>query len=147
MLRKLLGALLGLCLSGTAALAVPIFDGTIVFTAAAGNCASTGQSFSAIYRPQIAASDQNSGLIIGLYRSGVGFARTNDGQFSGAGSFAGVILTAVATTINRVGSFNVTQSPATVALGTQFVTLTANFTPTVGCKYVFKGSFVRRPGT
>jgi len=148
MLRKTLGAFLALGVSCAAsvATAVPIFDGTVTYIA--GNtCGVAGASYSAIYRPQIGAAADESTLILFLYRSGVGFSRPTDGQFDGAGSFAMFFVTPSATLVNRVGSFQATQIPASIVAGTQTINITATFDPTAGCTFKFKGVFVRRAGT
>jgi hypothetical protein len=147
MIRKLLGAVLAIGMT-TAAHAVPIYDGILTFTnPAANNCGVPGTAFQAIYRPQINPADPNSGLIIFQYRGGVGFQRATDGQFSGAGAFAGVRLLPTAAVIETQGTFTLTQAPATAIASTPRITLTGRFTPTVGCVYVFTASFIKRPGT
>jgi hypothetical protein len=146
MLGKILGALLILGLSTTASMAVPIFDGTVTYTSGA-TCDAVGTSWPAIYRPQIGTTAAESGLIINSYRSGFGFVRGNDGQFNGTGPFALVYVTPFATLVNRVGTFHLTQNPATVGNSTQQITLSGDFTSTSGCKHVFKSIFLRRPGT
>lgn len=149
MFRKLLIALAGVCVSAVASSAA-VFDGTFAFTSATNNCGANGLSYTAIYRPQVTASEQKSGLVVGLYRQGVGFSRTTNGQFSGAGTFAGVVLTPLATVVQLGGTFSITQVPATITAATQAVTLTGTFTPTTPpniCRYAFKATFLRRPGT
>ena len=137
----------GLSCAASVATAVPIFDGTVTFISGS-TCGPAGASYSAIYRPQIVAADAKSGLVISLYRAGVGFTLPGNGQFNGAGPFVMFYVTPLATLVNRTGSFAATQVPATVVAGTQTVSLTsATFDPTTGCTYKFKGAFLRRPGT
>jgi len=146
MLRKLFGAAFALAFSTAGALAIPVFDGTMAFVAGSNNCGSAGQTFPAIYRPQ-QGTGTKSGLIFFLYRSGAGFTRATNGQFNGAGAFAGVLVTANATVAQRTGTFNITQVPANVTAATQEVTLDGTFTPSDGCRFIFKATFLRRPGT
>jgi hypothetical protein len=147
MLRKILGAVLAIGLSSTAAMAVPIFDGTVTYTGTgANNCYVAGASYSAIYRPQIGAASK-SGLVISTYRSGWGFTLPTSGQFNGTGSFVLVYVTQLATLVNRVGTFHLVQTPAAVTNATSSIQLSGDFTPTTGCKHVFKAVFIKRPGT
>lgn len=147
MFRTALGSIVALGLSMTAALAEPIFDGTVTFSSATNNCGVAGASYQAIYRPQIGSTARNSGLVIFQYRSGVGLERVTDGQFNGSGTFAGVRLNSSAFATEIAGTFTATQTPALVGTGTQTIVLSGAFTPTTGCRFVFKSVFLRRAGT
>jgi hypothetical protein len=149
MLRKILGAVTALGLIGAASVAgaVPIFDGTVSYLEGT-TCQTPGVSYPAIYRPQIGASASKSGLVLSLYRSGVGFTLPVDGQFDGNGAFGAVYVTSEATVIERTGTFSAEQIPALVKANTQTIILTATFDPSGnGCTFKFKGVFVRRAGT
>jgi hypothetical protein len=153
MLRKFFGAALVLALSSASSMAVtyPTFDGIFTFVAPpAGtqNCSGAGNAYPAVYRPQVNSAHPKTGLVVIEFRSGVGFTLPVDGQFNGANQdFIGVQLTNSATVQNKAGKFTITQVPATVLQTTQTVTLNGSFVPAVGCRYVFKATFLRRPGT
>src|SRR5215208_4356873 len=118
MLRTLLVGLLALW-GISAAQAFAIFDGTFAFTAAANNCGNAGQSFTAIYRPQLAVSEPESAIVVGLYRSGIGFSRTTNGQFDGSGNFAGILLSSNALVADRIGAYDIVQTPVSIKASTQ----------------------------
>lgn len=147
MFRLVLGGAFAVLLSCAPSLAEPIFDGTVTFADATNNCGPTGAAYPAIYRPQISSAEPKTGLVIFQYRSGAGFQRATNGQFNGSGVFAGIRLTSSAKTGEISGSFALAQAPATVTTATQSIILSGSFTPTTGCRFVFKSVFLRRPGT
>jgi len=151
MLRHILGTALAIGLLGAASVAsaVPIFDGTVTYLSTTGaTCSTAGNSFTAIYRPQIGSTAPKSGLVWQLYRAGVGFTMAGNGQFNGTGiPFGTYTLTQQATIVQRTGIFTGTQTPASATGATQVIQLNGDFVPSAGCHHRVRGVFIRRPGT
>ena len=149
MVRKLLGALvaMGVSCAASAGMAFPIFDGTVTYQTATNACSPAGNSFNAIYRPQIGTTAPKTGLVISQYRSGFGVQLTGNGQLSGAGTAGAFTITQTAALVQNVASFSFTQSPAAVVATTQQITLSGKIVLNGSCQHVFKAVFLRRPGT